>query len=106
MVIALVLLFVMASSLSFIEDRISERDKRILYVILGIAMVLIAGLREVGSTPDSEDYELMFYGKTNKVLEAATEPSFAIISSFRYKPSFDSLLAVSARIKYLSCLSA
>lgn len=82
MVIALVLLFVMASSLSFIEDRISERDKRILYVILGIAMVLIAGLREVGSTPDSEDYELMFYGKTNKVLEAATEPSFAIISSF------------------------
>lgn len=82
MVIALVLLFSITLSLSFIEDRISERDKKILYIILGIAMVLIAGLREVGSTPDSSDYERMYYGKADKVLEAATEPSFAMISSF------------------------
>jgi hypothetical protein len=82
MVIALVLLFVMAASLSFIEDRISDRDKKLLYILLGIAMILIAGLREVGSTPDSIDYERMFYGKSDKILEAATEPSFAIISSF------------------------
>ena len=82
MVIALVLLFVMAASLSFIEDRLSDRDKKMLYVLLGIAMILIAGLREVGSTPDSNDYERMFYGKSDKVLEEATEPSFAIISSF------------------------
>ena len=82
MVIALVLLFVMAASLSLIEDRISDRDKKILYILLGIAMILIAGLREVGSTPDSIDYERMFYGKSDKILEAATEPSFAMISSF------------------------
>ncbi|MBR1932365.1 MAG: EpsG family protein [Prevotella sp.] len=82
MVIALVLLFATTLSLSFIEDRLSERDKKVLYAILGFAMILIAGLREVGSTPDSEDYELMYYGKTNKILEAATEPSFALISSF------------------------
>ena len=72
MVIALVLLFVMAASLSFIEDRLSDKDKKMLYVLLGIAMILIAGLREVGSTPDSNDYERMFYGKSDKVLEAAT----------------------------------
>ena len=69
MVIALVLLFVIAASLSFFEDRISDRDKKILYILLGIAMILIAGLREVGSTPDSIDYERMYYGKSDKVLD-------------------------------------
>ena len=81
MVIALVLLFLLTMFLSLIEERLSERDKLMFFIMLGMIMILIAGLREVGSTPDSQDYEDMYYGKTNKILEAATEPSFAIISS-------------------------
>lgn len=43
---------------------------------------MIAGLREVGSTPDTETYEDMFTGKYEAITEAMTEPSFLILSDF------------------------
>jgi hypothetical protein len=54
MVVSLVLLFITCFSLSFFEDRLGDREKKILYVLFGIAMIMIAGMREVGSTPDTE----------------------------------------------------
>lgn len=79
MVISLILLFIVCLSLSFIEERISDRDKKIIYAILGVAMIMIAGTREVGSTPDTESYETMFYTKEGDVMAMLTEPSFSII---------------------------
>lgn len=43
-------------------------------------MVFIAGLREVGSTPDTETYEEMYNGTYSEVLESVTEPSFTFIT--------------------------
>lgn len=80
MVVSLVLLFTTCLSLSFFEERFKERDKIILYLIFGLAMILIAGLREVGSTPDTDAYEDMYYGKY-AITELITEPSFLFISS-------------------------
>lgn len=82
MVISLVLLFFTCMILSFFEESINKRDVKILYVIFGIAMVLIAGLREVGSTPDTDAYEEMFYAKDNNLMIVLTEPSFTLLSSF------------------------
>ena len=80
MVISLVLLFITCLSLSFVEDRLSDRDKKILYVLFGIAMILIAGLREVGSTPDTASYEEMYYAKEGDLMALLREPSFGIIT--------------------------
>lgn len=80
MVISLVLLFITSLSLSFVEERLSDRDKKILYAVLGFVMVMIAGLREVGSVPDTETYEDMFYAKEGDITALLTEPSFKIIS--------------------------
>lgn len=80
MVISLVLLFIISLSLSFVEERLSDRDKKILYAVLGFVMVMIAGLREVGSVPDTETYEDMFYAKEGDITALLTEPSFKIIS--------------------------
>ena len=46
MVISLVLLFITCLSLSFVEDRLSDRDKKIIYAILGfvIYVFLIMGM--------------------------------------------------------------
>lgn len=82
MVISLVLLFIICLILTFFEEQLKDRDKIFLYIIIGIAMILIAGLREVGSTPDTEDYEHMYNGNVNEILEQAVEPSFTYISSF------------------------
>lgn len=81
MVISLVLVFLLCLTLSFFEERIRERDKIFIYILVGIAMILIAGLREPGSTPDSDGYEMMLHGNTDEILEEATEPSFSFICS-------------------------
>ena len=67
-------------SLSLIEERLRDRDKKVLYVLVGVMMILIAGLREPGSTPDSETYEEMYNGTYNEILQDITEPSFTFIS--------------------------
>lgn len=80
MVISLIILFLICMSLSLIEERLRDRDKKVLYVLVGVMMILIAGLREPGSTPDSETYEEMYNGTYNEVLQDITEPSFTFIS--------------------------
>lgn len=81
MVLSLVLLFISCLFLSFYEERLRQRDKMIFYVLIGVGMIFIAGLRAVGSTPDTESYELMYYGKTPAILAKATEPTFTAIAS-------------------------
>ena len=80
MVVSLVLLFITCFSLSFFEDRLGDREKKILYVLFGIAMIMIAGMREVGSTPDTESYEEMYYSKEDSISMMLTEPSFGFIT--------------------------
>lgn len=87
MVISLVLLFITSLSLSIFEERFSDRDKKLIYAFLGFVMIMIAGLREVGSVPDTEAYEKMFYAKRGSITELLTEPSFQIISDFLHSMS-------------------
>lgn len=88
MVISLILLFFTCLSLSFFEERFKERDKVIMYILLGLAMIVIAGMREVGSTPDSDAYEAMYYAKDGDITILLTEPSFSLIVSFLQTFSF------------------
>lgn len=78
MFIALFLLFIACLCLSSFEERLNERDKKLSYILLGIVMILIAGLRIPTETPDSESYELMYYGKTLNLVE----PTFILFSNF------------------------
>ena len=87
MIISLILLFFICLSLSFVEEQLKDSEKRILYIVLGFVMILIAGLREVGSTPDSASYEEMFYAKEGDLMALLREPSFDIISSFLHSLS-------------------
>ena len=42
-------------------------------------MVMIAGFREAGVTPDSDAYEEMYYSGGKSITDKLTEPSFIII---------------------------
>lgn len=52
-------------------------------------MILIAGLRAVGSTPDSISYEEMYYAKDNSITILLTEPSFNFIRNILHSFSLD-----------------
>lgn len=82
MVISLILLFFTCMSLSFVEERLRDRDKLFFYCIFGVAMILIAGMREVGSTPDTDSYEALYYAYDNEVKMMLYEPTFNIIANF------------------------
>ena len=45
-------------------------------------MILIAGLREVGVTPDSATYEEMYYKGSKNITDKLVEPTFIIIREF------------------------
>ena len=79
MLISLILLFIACMALSFYEERLLQRDKIIIYMLLGIAMIMIAGFRVAGVTPDSEAYENMYYSGSKSITDKITEPSFILI---------------------------
>ncbi len=89
MVLSLIVLFLTSMSLSFVEERLMNRDKIVIYIILGVAMILIAGLRAVGATPDTITYEGMYYAKDNNVTILLTEPSFNFIRNILHSFSLD-----------------
>ena len=78
MLISLILLFLACMTLSFYEERLLQRDKVIIYMLLGTVMILIAGLREIG-LPDTEAYETMYYSGSKSITEKLVEPSFIFI---------------------------
>lgn len=81
MAFALVIVFLIAMVLSFFEERLMERDKVISFILIGIALILIAGTRGVFDTPDSWEYEDMFYDAgSGTMMEAANEPTFRFFS--------------------------
>lgn len=77
MFFSLLLILAVSLFLSFFEDRLRTRDKVVIYCILGIAMILIAGLRSVDSTPDSADYEMKYlHSGSGSDIDEADEPTF------------------------------
>lgn len=88
MVVSLVLIFIISLTLSFFEERFSQRDKIVMYVVLGIAMILTAGLRGFDSTPDTDGYVGMYEGSED-LFEELIEPSFILIMTVLHSLSFD-----------------
>jgi len=78
--ISIVLLFTISCLLVFLE-KYMDKYKLPVYIFLGIALILIAGLREVGIDPDSGNYEYTYHNYSSIQLLDGIEYSFLLISS-------------------------
>ena len=78
--ISIVLLFTISCLLVFLEKYMGKY-KLPVYIFLGIALILIAGLREVGIDPDSDNYEHTYHNYSSIQLLDGIEYSFLLISS-------------------------
>lgn len=56
----IILLLIISCLLSYIEDYIPNKYKFSIFVLLGICLWLIAGFKEIGLDPDSENYAAAF----------------------------------------------
>lgn len=66
--------------LCYLEDYI-KRYRSFLYILMGFVMILIAGFREIGLDPDSENYEYSFHHYYQSTEMGMVEPSFTLISA-------------------------
>lgn len=78
--IAIVILFIITGGLTFIEKYLGKY-KLPIYISLCIIIVLLAGLREVGIDPDSENYERAYRNYYSTEASEGVEFSYILISS-------------------------
>lgn len=81
----ILLLFILLAFLVFAEDRIPTEYNRIMFCFFCFALILIAGLREVGLDVDSENYEHAYHNYYNPTVASKMEMSYNIFSSILNK---------------------
>lgn len=77
--IAIIVLFVITGGLAFIEKYLGKY-KLPIYIFIGVLIVLLAGLREVGIDPDSENYERAYRNYYTAGASEGVEFSYILIS--------------------------
>lgn len=85
---AVILLFIITGLLAVYEKYLG-RYKVPIYIILGLTLILMAGLREVGIDPDSENYEYNYQNYYSLSAETSVEFSYLLFSSILNKISSD-----------------
>lgn len=82
MALAILTIFTICMSLSFVEERMKRRDILLVIMLIGIVMIIIAGTRGPKDTPDSYEYEEAFNSIHSLDSSILMEPSFIYISYF------------------------
>lgn len=82
MALAILTIFIICMSLSFVEERMKRRDVLLVVLLIGIVMIIIAGTRGPEDTPDSHEYEEAFNSINSLDSSILMEPSFIYISYF------------------------
>lgn len=79
--ISIIIIFILLCGLSFLEKYMGKY-KIVFYLAIGLVLILLAGLREVGIDPDSENYEDAYHHYYSNSVFEGVEYSFILISSF------------------------
>ena len=79
----LLIAFVMLLLLAFFEEYLGKY-KWAAYIVIGIIMILCAGLRPVGFDRDSKNYESLFLHPDSGLSEISVEPLFLALCKILY----------------------
>ena len=72
-------MFLIVAILCYLEDYIRKYQKP-LFFLIGLVLIFVAGFREIGLDPDSENYENTFQHYFKNGTDEMVEPSFLLIS--------------------------
>ena len=75
------IIFSFTAVLCFLEERLPVRDKKNLYALLAVLLILLAGFREVGVDPDSDNYDYAFHHCYDENIRGAMEYSYFFLSA-------------------------
>lgn len=72
-------MFLIVAILCYLEDYIRKYQKP-LFFLIGLVLIFVAGFREIGLDPDSENYQNTFQHYFKNGTDEMVEPSFLLIS--------------------------
>lgn len=75
----IIFIFFFVALLTMVEQRMGKYRLPI-YLLVGLSLILVAGLREVGIDPDSENYESTFLNYYHEDTSMAIEVSYLLLS--------------------------
>jgi hypothetical protein len=81
MVIAILSILLICMAFSLIEENMRKNDVLTVVGIMGMVMIIVAGSRGVYDTPDSDNYEVIYYS-INSLDDDIREPSIVILSYY------------------------
>lgn len=81
MVIAILSILLICMAFSLIEEDIRRSDVFIVVSLIGMVMIIVAGSRGVYDTPDSDNYEILYYS-VNSLDDDIREPSMVYLSYY------------------------
>ena len=88
--VAIILLFaVITSILAYYEDYLSNKQKTYAYIALALAMILLAGFKDITAVKDAENYEYVYQNYDDPLLMKGIEFSYILFSSILNKISKD-----------------
>ena len=77
----ILILFILTSTLCFLEHRLSKKYNITIYITLGVILIILAGLREVGIDPDSDNYEAAYRNYYSSNMLGSVDYSFLLLSN-------------------------
>lgn len=89
MVYSIILIFILLCLLAYIDERLPHKYKMAIFILFGMILVIIAGSREIGIDPDSENYASTYLNYYNEQTERSVEFSYILIASILNKFSSD-----------------
>lgn len=80
LVFSICVLYILYGILIFFEDKIPTNQKKLFYWCTCLLLIIMAGTREVGIDPDSEEYELLFYNPYSNTVQDSVEFTYVAIA--------------------------
>jgi len=81
MAYAILIIFFITCLIAFLEHRFPKKYNIAMYIFIGIILAIMAGMREIGIDPDSENYETSYQQYYNLDIMDGIEYSFILLSS-------------------------
>lgn len=78
----IIILFVILCILAFLEDRLPHKYHMGIFVVVGVCLILMAGFREIGVDPDSENYATAYHYYYQDSSQEKVEFTYTFISAF------------------------
>lgn len=77
--IVILIILLIVAAFAFVEDILTQRQKLQVTICIGIVLILLSAFKDIESTTDALNYEMMFNNNGTILVELTTEPTYVYL---------------------------